>query len=43
MSVKKEDVELIMKEMELSHDKADRALREHGGDVVEALTALVNS
>lgn len=38
----KEDVELIMTEMQLSKERADRCLREHGGNVVEALSALVN-
>ena len=41
--IKKEDVELIMTEMEILEDRAVRTLREHGGNVVLALTALVNS
>merc|ERR1719369_1735889 len=41
--ISKEHVELIMHEMELPKDKAERTLREHGGDVVKALTALVNA
>ena len=40
--IAKEDVELIVQEMEIPKEKADRVLREHGGDVVAALTALVN-
>merc|ERR1712211_175705 len=40
--IAKEDVELIIQEMEIPKEKADRVLREHGGDVVAALTALVN-
>merc|ERR1712228_109272 len=43
VSISKEHVELIMHEMELPKDKAERTLREHGGDVVKALTALVNA
>merc|ERR1711915_174182 len=43
VSISKEHVELIMHEMELPKDKAVRTLREHGGDVVKALTALVNA
>ena len=39
----KEDVELVMKEMEISKAKAERTLRECQGNVVEALTILVNS
>ena len=42
VNVSKDDVELIMTEMELNKDRADRCLREHGGDVVAALSALVN-
>merc|ERR1719356_1705630 len=41
--IKKEEVELIMTEMEIPKDKAERTLREHGGNVVLALTALVNA
>ena len=41
--IKKEDVELIMTEMEIPEDRAVRTLREHGGNVVLALTALVNA
>jgi len=43
VQINKEDVELIMSEMEMARDKADRRLREHDGDVVAALTTLVSS
>ena len=43
ISISKEHVDLIMSEMELPKEKAERTLREHGGDVVKALTALVNA
>ena len=42
VSIKKEDVELIVKEMEISKDKAERTLREHAGNIVEALASLTN-
>ena len=32
--ISKEHVELIMHKMEIPKDKAERTLREHGGDVV---------
>merc|ERR1712066_625784 len=32
IAISKEDVDLIMSEMELPKDKAERTLREHGGD-----------
>lgn len=38
----KEDLELIMTEMESSRAAAERSLREHTGNVGEALTALTN-
>jgi NACalpha-BTF3-like transcription factor len=41
--VNKEDVELIVNEIEIPRERADRTLREYGGDVVKALCALVNS
>ncbi|XP_069758519.1 huntingtin-interacting protein K [Narcine bancroftii] len=40
--IKKEDVELIMNEMEISRTAAERSLREHLGNVVEALIALTD-
>merc|ERR1712168_301012 len=43
VAISREHVELIMTELELPKEKAERTLREHGGDVVQALTALVNA
>ncbi|NWQ83460.1 HYPK protein, partial [Columbina picui] len=40
--IKKEDLELIMTEMEISRAAAERSLREHMGNVVEALITLTN-
>ncbi|XP_018325891.1 huntingtin-interacting protein K [Agrilus planipennis] len=42
VSIKKEDVDLIVKEMEISKLMAERTLREHHGNVVNALIALTN-
>ena len=42
VAIAKEDVELIVTEMEIPRERAERCLREQGGDVVAALTALVN-
>ncbi|XP_025412757.1 huntingtin-interacting protein K [Sipha flava] len=42
VSIKKSDVELIIREMEISKTLAERTLRECHGDVVEALVALTN-
>ncbi|KOC59886.1 Huntingtin-interacting protein K [Habropoda laboriosa] len=42
VSIKKEDVDLIMKEMEISRNVAEQTLREHGGNVVDALITLTN-
>uniref|UniRef100_A0A1B6CZU9 Nascent polypeptide-associated complex subunit alpha-like UBA domain-containing protein n=1 Tax=Clastoptera arizonana TaxID=38151 RepID=A0A1B6CZU9_9HEMI len=42
ISIKKEDVDLIVKEMEISRIVAERTLREHCGNVVNALVALTN-
>jgi NACalpha-BTF3-like transcription factor len=41
VKVKKEDVELIAREMEMTVQQADRKLREADGDVVKCLTAMV--
>lgn len=41
--IKKEDVELIIREMEVTKTQAERTLRQNEGNVVAALTALVNS
>ncbi|XP_055637517.1 huntingtin-interacting protein K [Toxorhynchites rutilus septentrionalis] len=40
--VKKEDIELIIREMEITRSKAEETLRVHRGDVVSALEALTN-
>ena len=42
VSIKKEDVDLIVEEMEISKTMAERTLREHAGNVVEALASLTN-
>ncbi|XP_018428289.1 PREDICTED: huntingtin-interacting protein K [Nanorana parkeri] len=42
VTIKREDVELIMNEMEILRSAAERSLREHMGNVVEALIALTN-
>ncbi|KAF9478506.1 hypothetical protein BDN70DRAFT_879945 [Pholiota conissans] len=39
---KREDVDLIMHEFEISRAQAEKVLSENGGDVVKALTALVD-
>ena len=41
--ISKEHVELIMYEMEVPKEKAENTLREHGGDVIKALTFLVDA
>ncbi|EDV25723.1 uncharacterized protein TRIADDRAFT_23390, partial [Trichoplax adhaerens] len=42
VKVNKEDIELIANEMEISKAVAEKNLRENGGDVVKALSVLVN-
>ncbi|XP_070148659.1 huntingtin-interacting protein K [Polyergus mexicanus] len=42
VSIKKEDVDLIMKEMEINRVLAEQTLREHRGDIVDALVTLTN-
>ncbi|PVD36373.1 hypothetical protein C0Q70_03355 [Pomacea canaliculata] len=42
VKINKDDVDLIVQEMEISRVKAERVLREHKGNVVEALTELIN-
>lgn len=42
VKINKEDVDLIVAEMEITRQIAERTLREHNGDVVEALVALTN-
>lgn len=41
IQVKKEHLELIMAELEVSANVAEKALREHNGDVVLALQFLI--
>lgn len=41
INVKKEHLELIMSELEVSQSIAEKALRENQGDVVLALTQLI--
>ncbi|RNA39275.1 huntingtin-interacting K [Brachionus plicatilis] len=43
VKVKKEDVELICHEFEITKPKAERILKENSGDLRAALTALVNA
>lgn len=38
-----EQVSIIMEEMEVDKEHAERALREHRGDVVAALESMVNA
>uniref|UniRef100_A0A1B6FID2 Nascent polypeptide-associated complex subunit alpha-like UBA domain-containing protein n=1 Tax=Cuerna arida TaxID=1464854 RepID=A0A1B6FID2_9HEMI len=40
VNIKKEDVDLIVEEMGISQNLAERTLREHCGNVVQALIAL---
>ncbi|XP_031618105.1 huntingtin-interacting protein K [Contarinia nasturtii] len=40
--VKKEDIEVIVNELLISRQQAEKVLREHRGDVVNALIALTN-
>ncbi|CAH0546021.1 unnamed protein product [Brassicogethes aeneus] len=42
VSIKKEDVDLIVQEMEISRTLAERTLREYHGNVVNALIELTN-
>eukprot|EP00795_Rhopilema_esculentum_P000268 gene268-9916_t len=41
VKIKKEDVDLIVDQMEISQVIAEKRLREHKGDVVEALVSLL--
>ncbi|CAG8493553.1 4980_t:CDS:2 [Ambispora gerdemannii] len=41
VTVAKEDIELIISEMEVTQQVADRFLRENQGDVVKALKAII--
>lgn len=42
VAIRNEDVDLIAHEMEISKTKAEKTLREHGGNVVSALASLTN-
>merc|ERR1711893_5676 len=42
IKISKEDVDLIENEMEIPRSVAERKLREHKGDVVQALVELTN-
>ncbi|XP_026466218.1 huntingtin-interacting protein K-like [Ctenocephalides felis] len=42
IAIKKEDVDLMVNEMEITRTLAERTLREHGGNVVDALVSLTN-
>ena len=42
ISIKKDDVELIMQELELTKGRAERALREHQGNLINTLITLTN-
>ncbi|KAH3753586.1 huntingtin-interacting protein K-like [Dreissena polymorpha] len=42
IKISKEDVDLIVKEMEITRLMAERMLREHRGNVVDALIELTN-
>ncbi len=43
VKIRKEDVELIVQELELPRSKAEKTLRQHHGDVIATLKALVNA
>lgn len=42
VSISKEDVDLIVRELEVGRSHAERTLREHSGDIVQALISLTN-
>ncbi|RWS13355.1 Huntingtin-interacting protein K-like protein [Dinothrombium tinctorium] len=42
VTIKKEDVELIVKELEINRSQAELKLREYNGNVVQALIALTD-
>lgn len=42
VTIRKEDVELIMAEMEIPKSQAEQTLRECAGDVVQALIVLTD-
>ncbi|KAF9916110.1 hypothetical protein BX616_004575 [Lobosporangium transversale] len=43
VTLSKEDVELVMTEMELSKAMAEKYLKENGGDVTRTLEALISA
>ncbi|EFX79726.1 huntingtin-interacting protein K-like [Daphnia pulex] len=43
VSIKKEDVEVLIKETEIPRTRAERILRENKGDLVSALRQVINS
>ena len=42
MTIRKEDVELIVKELEVPKSQAEQVLREEDGDIIQALIKLTN-
>ncbi|CAG7815483.1 unnamed protein product [Allacma fusca] len=42
VQVRREDVQLLVQELEINQEKAERALREHGGNLMDTLVALTN-
>jgi len=42
VKINKEDIDLIVEEMEISRTAAERSLREHKGNVLDALLSLTN-
>lgn len=43
INAKREDVDIIVNEFEISRQQAEKLLTEHGGDLDKTLRALVNS
>eukprot|EP01112_Ceratiomyxa_fruticulosa_P023167 TRINITY_DN8752_c0_g1_i1.p1 TRINITY_DN8752_c0_g1~~TRINITY_DN8752_c0_g1_i1.p1 ORF type:complete len:115 (-),score=19.36 TRINITY_DN8752_c0_g1_i1:47-391(-) len=43
IKVKAEDIELLVQELEITPERADRSIRENKGNVVDALRSLINS
>lgn len=41
VSIRKEDVDSIVEELEVSREVAERTLREHHGNVEDAMIALI--
>jgi len=42
VQIKKEDVDILVTELEMPYEKAERVLREHGGVLFNALVTLTN-